>query len=158
MKFHFFIVRDASPSLILSITLKMIILQRRREFWMEVLRLRILSRTNREDVFWNGDFRVHTLFMILLPYVFRKIYHSSDPPRPPPPHPPTSFFQRGGSKCWLPTRRGGILKIFKKRGGSMVEGRGLTLCIWRKIIFFCNHNFMKKGHSKLSKNEPANIP
>ena len=100
MKFHFFIVRDASPSLILSITLKMIILQRRREFWMEVLRLRILSRTNREDVFWNGDFRVHTLFMILLPYVFRKIYHSSDPPRPPPPpHPPTSFFQRGGSKC-----------------------------------------------------------
>ena len=88
MKFHFFIVRDASPSLILSITLKMIILQRRREFWMEVLRLRILSRTNREDVFWNGDFRVHTLFMILLPYVFRKIYHSSDPPRPPPPPPP----------------------------------------------------------------------
>ena len=33
-----------------------------------------------------------------------------------------------------------------------------VLCIWRKIIFFCHHNFMKKGHSKLSKNEPENIP
>ena len=96
MKFHFFIVRDASPSLILSITLKMIILQRRREFWMEVLRLRILSRTNREDVFWNGDFRVHTLFMILLPYVFRKIYHSSDPHRPPPSPPTHLLFSKGG--------------------------------------------------------------
>ena len=26
------------------------------------------------------------------------------------------------------------------------------------IIFFCQHNFMKKDHSKLSKNEPENIP
>ena len=34
----------------------------------------------------------------------------------------------------------------------------IVLCIWRKIIFFCHHNFMKKGHSKLSKNEPENIP
>ena len=25
-------------------------------------------------------------------------------------------------------------------------------------FFFCSHNFMKKGHSKLSKNEPENIP
>ena len=25
-------------------------------------------------------------------------------------------------------------------------------------LFFCHHNFMKKGHSKLSKNEPENIP
>ena len=33
----------------------------------------------------------------------------------------------------------------------------IVLCIWRKIIFFCHHNFMKKGHSKLSKNEPENI-
>ena len=24
-------------------------------------------------------------------------------------------------------------------------------------FFFCHHNFMKKGHSKLSKNEPENI-
>ena len=23
---------------------------------------------------------------------------------------------------------------------------------------FCHHNFMKKGHSKLSENEPENIP
>ena len=69
IKFHFFIVRDASPSFVLSITLKMIILQRRREFWMKVLRLRILSRTNRENVFWNGDFRLHIHFMIMLPYL-----------------------------------------------------------------------------------------
>ena len=69
IKFHFFIVRDASPSFVLLITLKMIILQRRREFWMKVLRLRILSRTNRENVFWNGDFRLHILFMIMLPYL-----------------------------------------------------------------------------------------
>ena len=34
----------------------------------------------------------------------------------------------------------------------------IVLCIWRKIIFFCQHNFMKKGHSKFSKNEPENIP
>ena len=24
------------------------------------------------------------------------------------------------------------------------------------VIFFCHHNFMKKGHFKLSKNEPEN--
>ena len=29
----------------------------------------------------------------------------------------------------------------------------IVLCIWRKKIFFCHHNFMKKSHSKLSKNE-----
>ena len=34
----------------------------------------------------------------------------------------------------------------------------IVLCIWRKIIFFFHHNFMKKGHSKLSKKEPENIP
>ena len=38
-----------------------------------------------------------------------------------------------------------------------------TLCkilsyIWGKIIFFCHHNFRKKGHSKVSRNEPENIP
>ena len=30
--------------------------------------------------------------------------------------------------------------------------------IWRKIIFFCHHNFMKKSYSRLSKNEPEHIP
>ena len=29
----------------------------------------------------------------------------------------------------------------------------VLLYIW-KIIFFCNHNFMKKSHSKLYKNKP----
>ena len=28
----------------------------------------------------------------------------------------------------------------------------------KKYTFFCHHNLMKKGHSKLSKNEPENIP
>ena len=28
----------------------------------------------------------------------------------------------------------------------------------KKIIFFCHLNFMKKGHSKLSKNEPEKTP
>ena len=28
----------------------------------------------------------------------------------------------------------------------------------KKNFFFCHHNFMKKGHSKLSKNEPEDIP
>ena len=28
----------------------------------------------------------------------------------------------------------------------------------KKYIFFCHHNFMKKGHSMLSKNEPENTP
>ena len=27
----------------------------------------------------------------------------------------------------------------------------------KKNYFFCNHNFMKKGYSKLSKNDPENI-
>ena len=34
----------------------------------------------------------------------------------------------------------------------------IVLCIWRIIIFFSHHNFMKKSRSKLSKNEPENIP
>ena len=34
----------------------------------------------------------------------------------------------------------------------------IVLYIWKKNFFFCHHNFMKKGHSKLSKNEPENIP
>ena len=37
-----------------------------------------------------------------------------------------------------------------------------TLCktvlyIWRKIILFCQHSFMKKIHFKLSKKEPASM-
>ena len=31
----------------------------------------------------------------------------------------------------------------------------VVLCIWK--IFFCYHNFMKKGHSKFSKNESGKI-
>ena len=34
----------------------------------------------------------------------------------------------------------------------------IVLCVWRKNIFFCHHNFMKKSQSKLSKNELENIP
>ena len=34
----------------------------------------------------------------------------------------------------------------------------IVLCIGRNITFFCHHNFMKKCHYNLSKNEPENIP
>ena len=32
------------------------------------------------------------------------------------------------------------------------------LCYAYEEKLFCHHNFMKKGHSKLFKNEPENIP
>ena len=89
---------------------------------------------------------------------------------------------QGGTKIWLPPLEGDSEKI-KKGSGSMVQGHvflkvctfpiqffqrlsfshleitlyKIVLCIWRKIIFFCHHNFMKKGHSKLSKNESKDI-
>ena len=36
----------------------------------------------------------------------------------------------------------------------------LIICIILLLLLFfsCHHNFMKKGNSKLSKNEPENIP
>ena len=34
----------------------------------------------------------------------------------------------------------------------------LCYALAEKLSFFCHHNFMKKGHSKLSKNETENIP
>ena len=53
--------------------------------------------------------------------------------------------------------------IFSSRFIILKYGNYLTLykiilCIGRKIIFFCHHNFMKKRHSELFKNEPENIP
>ena len=94
---------------------------------------------------------------------------------------------QGGSKFWLPSpERGGSAN--QKKGWKYVARAGLlkrrgwlfsylifsrfiiftfrnyftlckiVLCIWRKTIFFCHHNFMKKCHSKLSKNKPENIP
>ena len=95
------------------------------------------------------------------------------------------FLKEAKKINYLP-QRGRDLKN-QKLGGSMVQGqiilkRGswhfsyliflrfiiftfrnyftlckIVLCIWRRIIF-CYHNFMKKSHSKLSKNEPENIP
>ena len=38
-------------------------------------------------------------------------------------------------------------QVFLKRGGGGRAGRNIS-----------HHNFMKKGHSKLSKNNPGNIP
>ena len=96
-----------------------------------------------------------------------------------------SLFKGGGGDFdYLPQR--GDLKI-KKRGWKYGAGAGplkrgrLTLFLFnffkvyyvyiykllyplqncvmhlKKNYFFCNHNFMKKGHSKLSKNDPENI-
>ena len=103
------------------------------------------------------------------------LYHSSDPP---------SLKKR--SKFWLPSPEGGSEKLkngvevsyrgrsFEKRGwhfSYLIFSRFIiftfrnhftlckfVLCIWRKIIFFCHHNFVKKDHAKLSKIEPENIP
>ena len=104
---------------------------------------------------------------------------SLDPPPPP-------FFKGGKANSDYRPRKGGNLRILK-RGWKYGAGAGLlkrgdrrfsylifsrfiiftygnyftlckiVLCIWRKIIFFCHHNFMRKGHSKLSKNEPEDV-
>ena len=66
-------------------------------------------------------------------------------------------------------------QVFLKEGGWGGGGDGgevlLTLFLFNcfkayhlnsvmhlKIFFFCHHNFMNKGHSKLSKSKPENIP
>ena len=92
------------------------------------------------------------------------------------------FLKRGKVNLDYLPRRGEYEKL-EKGGGSMVKGQvgwhfsylifsrfiiftfrnyctlcKIVLCIWRKTIFFCHRNFMKKGHSDLSKNEPENIP
>ena len=58
--------------------------------------------------------------------------------------------------------------LLKKRvgaGGTCTFPKGLsflhleiTLPFEEKKFFFCHHHFMKKGHCKLSKYEPENIP
>ena len=100
---------------------------------------------------------------------------------------PSIFLRMGGGEIWLPPPDGGSGKL-KKGGGSTVQGQvflkgeglelsylmlsrfiiftfrnyftlcKILLCIWRKIIFFCHHNFYEKGHSKFSKEEFENIP
>ena len=48
-------------------------------------------------------------------------------------------------------------QVIIKAGGGGGGGGGSELCF---VIYFevCHHNFMKKIHSKLSKNEPENTP
>ena len=105
-------------------------------------------------------------------------FHNFDSPLP---------FLKGGSKFQLPPPQGLDSEKLKKGGIAIVYGQVFlkgggwhfsylilprfiifkfrnyfTLCkivlsIWRKINFFCHHNFMKKDHSKFSKNEPENI-
>ena len=67
-------------------------------------------------------------------------------------------------------RRGQSEKL-KKGGGNMVQGqiflKGGEKLLYpsqnrvmplKKNIFFCHHNCMELGHSKLSRNEPEDIP
>ena len=95
----------------------------------------------------------------------------------PIPPPPQHFFKEEEiSFDYLPWREGGSKKLIKgvkvwcrrrssEKGGwhfsYLIFSRFITfiftnyftlrLCIWKKTIFFCLHNFIKKGHSKLSK-------
>ena len=86
-----------------------------------------------------------------------------------------SPFLKGGSKFRLPPPKGGIWKIKKgglkygTRAGLLKRGADtyyifcftlckIVLCIWKKNKNFCHHDFMKKGLSKLSKNESENVP
>ena len=107
--------------------------------------------------------------------------HSSD-------HPFLIKFCLPPPEVWGVAWPGGTLKNLKRdismiQGQVLLKGRGLALflfnfsylrfiiftcknyftlckivlCIWKKN-FFCHYNFMKKSHSKLSKNDPENIP
>ena len=44
------------------------------------------------------------------------------------------------------------------QGGCFLKIAKLCYASEEKLFFSVKHNFMKKGHSKLSKNEPENIP
>ena len=67
-------------------------------------------------------------------------------------------------KFWLPPPEGGsefekrIWKIIIFTFRNYFTPSKIVSWIWKEINFFCHHNFKKKGHSKLSKNEPENIP
>ena len=90
-------------------------------------------------------------------------YHSSDPPLP--------FFKTNlhylpwkiKKKGWKYGAGAGLLKREGWHFSYLIFSRfaifafrnyftrcKIVLCIWRNILF-CHHNFMKKGHSKLSK-------
>ena len=66
------------------------------------------------------------------------------------------FFKGGGGGGWLFSNL-----IFSKfiilTFRNYFSICKIAFCIWSKTIFFCHHSFMKKGHSKLSENEPENI-
>ena len=82
----------------------------------------------------------------------------------------------GGIVRTHPPRYGPRAGLLKRGGGSdtfpisFFQGLsflhlGITLpfaklcyAFEKKNFFFCHHNCMKKGHSKLSKNEPEDIP
>ena len=90
--------------------------------------------------------------------------------------PPPAPFLKGGSekklkRGWNYGARAGLLKMGDCRFSYLIFSRfiiftfrnyftlcKILLCISRNIISFCHHNLMKKGHSKLSKNKPENIP
>ena len=99
--------------------------------------------------------------------------------------PPPSFYSGEVSLDYLPRRGEGDLKNFKKgwkygagagllkRGGGwhlsyLIFSRFIIFTFWnyfilckivvcKKNYFFLSNSLMKKGHSKLSKNEPENI-
>ena len=113
------------------------------------------------------------LVITLINQVWRLTQFTPAPSLPPPQH---FFKEEEISFDYLPWREGGSKKLIKgvkvwcrrrssEKGGwhfsYLIFSRFITfiftnyftlrLCIWKKTIFFCLHNFIKKGHSKLSK-------
>ena len=49
-------------------------------------------------------------------------------------------------------------QIFLKGGEKLLYLSQNRVMPLKKNIFFCHHNCMEVGHSKLSRNEPEDIP
>ena len=138
---------------------------------MEVNMISFLCKVKKSFHNMDRPYRsLHSRRALKQPWILKTNKHCHNSDRLP-------FLRRGGgiSKFWLPSPEGGTWKI-KKGGWMYVAGAGLlnregwhfsylifsrfiifkfhkiVLC----IIFFYHHNFMKKGYSNLSKNEPEN--
>ena len=125
-------------------------------------------------------YTIYILYIYIYIYIYIYLYIVLNPPAP--------FLKGGVNFKYLLGRKGESEKKIKTREWKYSAGTGLlkrgdchfsflfflrfiiftfrnyftlckiVLCIWRKLVFFCHRDFMKKGHSKLPKDEPENIP